>query len=298
MKRFLIVLSYLGLGPVLWLLLRKREAGSLKIHARNTIVLFGLLFSIVLLFGFLMLIDQVMIIKESNLVGCYFNCLWIGTWGLVRIWVAGWFVSLIGAVLSKYAYILPGLQSLNRSRWFCVFSLCGYFVVLLLIVVLAYLYQTNPAYISYEGQQSAAYALYDDMYHIDPQLAGIPFYWLAREVKAKWGQKLVILPLTDETVKLALENAIVVVVWTHGSDGKIWLYSSKRWLPFEYFRTYPKPRLKFIYFSACKLGKGEYEQLWNETFRGARIKLFKRDSAELEHILWNLFEGPAIVRDL
>jgi hypothetical protein len=297
-QRLLIVLSYLGLGPLFWLMLRKRHDNPVHIHARNSIVLFGILLGIVLLYGISWLIEDIMVIREIPYKAWYFRGIEKVTWGLVFIWLTVWFLSLLGAVLSENDFILPGLRGLNSNRRFCWISLWSYFATLGLLIWIVYLYYMNPEYVSYENQQSAAYVLYDDMYDIDQQLIGIPFYWLAREVKAKWGDKLVILPIQDETVKLALNNAIIVVVWTHGSDGKIWLYSSKRWLPPEYFRKYHKPRLKFIYLSACQLAKGKYENLWHEAFGGARVQMFSRLSAEIEHVLWNLFEGPTIVRNL
>jgi hypothetical protein len=107
-----------------------------------------------------------------------------------------------------------------------------------------------------------------------------------------------VLPIDEDNIKMTFRISEYVVVLSHGDDGKV--YTTKPLKPYEnyHFKKLDKGILKLVYFSACNLGINGYDSKWENAMRPAKVILYNRESAVIEHIIWLLFKAKSTIIDV
>jgi hypothetical protein len=105
-----------------------------------------------------------------------------------------------------------------------------------------------------------------------------------------------VLPLNKSNIISSFEISEYVVFLSHGEKGK--LYSTSPTLEeysYQLFKGFSKDNVKFVYFSACYLGVDEYTNKWKNALKPAKVILYNRESAALEHMVWALFQADTFI---
>jgi len=100
-----------------------------------------------------------------------------------------------------------------------------------------------------------------------------------------------VLPLSANSLVESVRQATYLIVLSHGDDGKA--YSTHPLKSYEYslFERIKKENLRLAYFSACYLGVKGYREKWRQAMKPAKIILYDRESAMLEHGIWLVFKA-------
>ena len=113
----------------------------------------------------------------------------------------------------------------------------------------------------------------------------------------KENEKVAILPFTENNLKKALNESKYLFIASHGFDGLVFSGPEKFYTYMD-FAHYKMSKLEFIYFSACQLGVNYYSEYWQRILSPAKVVLFDRDSAIMEHVIWMLFNSIESVKEL
>lgn len=114
-------------------------------------------------------------------------------------------------------------------------------------------------------------------------------------------EKIAILPLNKINLKKALNKSKYLFIASHGYNGHI-VFDSKSYsytdFHTDFYIDFDKSNLKFVYFSACKLGVGGNKLNWQRIMSPAEIIIFNRNSAVMEHAFWILFNSIDVVKKI
>ena len=168
------------------------------------------------------------------------------------------------------------------------------------------------------------YMLYDDMGFVPRWVFNLGCYRIAHAATARWGPGCVVVaPLDEHHLRLALRHGRFVFLACHGVDGDI--VTSGCWIaPFPLIESgegrggpsrgvyvachedsrFTRPRavvevgdnLQFVYNTACD--GGMKAEGWKRALAPAEVRTFDRLSAVAEHIAWLWFRGPERVRQI
>jgi hypothetical protein len=173
-----------------------------------------------------------------------------------------------------------------------------------------------------DDEPASAYLLYDDMGIVPRWVFNVGFYRIARAATERWGPgSVVVAPLDEHHLRLALDNGKFVFLACHGRDGDIvtpyisifphplitreleqWKHEVRVIIcdtgdPYQPWTALPSARsLQLVYNSACD-GGAKAEQ-WEAAFAPAEVKTFDRLSTVAEHIVWLWYDGPDRVRTM
>lgn len=172
-----------------------------------------------------------------------------------------------------------------------------------------------------DDEPAAAYLLYDDMRVIPRWVMNLGFYRVSLAAQARWGPgSVVVAPLDEHHLRLALRHGRLVVLACHGDAGEI-TTPGLRITPPPLAETAATTArglcvanvdddshlgqwrllaagqdLRFVYNSACNSGSKAGE--WEQALAPAEVRTFDRLSAVVEHLLWLWSDGPRLVREM
>jgi uncharacterized membrane protein len=171
-----------------------------------------------------------------------------------------------------------------------------------------------------DDEPAPVYLLYDDLGIVPRWVFNLGFYRIARAATARWGPaSVVVAPLDEHHLRLALRHGRFVFLACHGQDGyivtpRLWinppplsapgleqsrhcLYVASREAEDseEPWTVLPAGEsLQLVYNSACDCGVKADE--WEEGLAPAEVRTFGRLSTVAEHIVWLWDSGPDRVR--
>jgi len=165
-----------------------------------------------------------------------------------------------------------------------------------------------------DNEPASVYMLYDDMEIVPRWVFNLGFYRMSLSAREKWGpNNVVVAPLDELHLRLALRHGRFIVLACHGIDGEL-ISSRFRIAPpafatpsdpdahglcFAYFDDYRSDPwtfldagqdLRFVYNSGCDCGVRAAE--WDKALAPAEVRTFGRLSAVAEHIGWLWTDGP------
>jgi hypothetical protein len=173
-----------------------------------------------------------------------------------------------------------------------------------------------------DDEPAPVYLLYDDMGLIPRGVFNLGFYRITLAATERWGPgSVVVAPLDEQHLQLALNHGKFVFLACHGRDGDI-ATPHLRIVPHPLFpgaleqphhgvfvtiRNTDSPEepwialparqsLQLVYNTACD--SGAKAELWEAAFAPAEVKTFDRLSTVAEHIVWLWGEGPDRVRTM
>jgi uncharacterized membrane protein len=173
-----------------------------------------------------------------------------------------------------------------------------------------------------DDDPAPVYLLYDDMGIVPRWVFNLGCCRVSRAATARWGPGSVVVgPLDEHHLRLALRHGRLVILACHGREGdiesphlrvvpsffaasgceetppRVYVASLEvatgltRWTPLEV-----GPSLRFVYNSACEGGYKAAQ--WERALAPAQVRTFDRLSAVAEHVVWLWFDGPDQVRSL
>jgi hypothetical protein len=316
LARGLAVAGYCGLAP---LLLRFRRHDPFIQHHATQAVLTTLVFLALCGLAFLYWLALSWLIVYHR--GLYESLPEIGDSPQVRdgipivlillpavlAWFGGLALALLGSRRS-----LPLLARLAGNRRWIRVAVVANVLVLLGVLCTTALAQHASSLTREEGP-APVYLLYDDMGCCPRWVFNLGFYRIARAATARWGpNSVVVAPLDEEHLRLALQHGRFVFLACHGRDGDIivpnliiapagwpWLhmteFDGERWSD-HWTEVKPGKELRLVYNTACDSGSKADE--WAIALSPAEVKTFGRLSAVAEHIWWLWVVGPEQVREL
>ena len=112
----------------------------------------------------------------------------------------------------------------------------------------------------------------------------------------KNGKNVGMMELNNESIEKALYRLKYLIILSHGDNGK--LYSTNPLIPYtsDEFRKMNNGSVKFVYFSACDLGRNGNGLKWKSAMLPGKTILYDRDSGILEHIIWLNLKGINEIR--
>lgn len=295
--RFRALAHYLGWAPIASLFARPSVCPFLVHHRRQAMGIFLLLGLVVIVFVLaIVFLSYGMIFQRPfydrthpegitlNITRKLFLC-----W--VVFWAYGGALALLGSRLE-----MPLVSLLGRSKWPVRL---GAGLMLVFYAVLAVGVPVGVHASSLTRQDAApgkAYMLYENVDRFPRWMFTLAFYRISLAATERWGQgSVVVLRLSEDTLKRALAEANFVFIGSHGM--KQGLLLKKGFIrPEDIRKMGVNPGLRFVYLTSCD--SGAQKDTWEQVFSPARVVTYDRLTTVLEHFWWLLFEGPQVVRTL
>ncbi len=323
--RFLAFGCYLGLAPFL----RRFCRGDpfVQHHAAQALAVVVLLFACFTLSFFYWLGISFLLVFQRAL---YDSLPVIDGWSLqvrdgipialvLLTWLLAWLAGA-GQALFGSSQGLPLVTRLARRPGLVRVGIAGNIFLLAGMAVTTAVALHASSLTREDDEPARVYLLYDDMGFIPRWVFNLGAYRISREATARWGPgSVVVAPLDEHHLRLALLHGRFVFLACHGMDGEIET-PDLRVSPTPFCETEPGcPRgvyvmnkgdpcmgqetpievgdnLRFLYNSACD--SGSRAAAWERALSPAEVKTFDRLSAVAEHICWLWLSGPARLRDV
>lgn len=322
--RVLSVLSYLGLGPFLWLSGISRQRNSvLKHHVEHSLGFALLLLIAIILYEMEFLPAQfvnVYVWKPSleeyaALMQRISPVLMIVDFAmgiLIAYFGIHWVVSLISAWRGK-AFQIPFLSRLI-SRPFAQITAAYWFILVDVSILVGIFMSVRSIELASRppSENAKVYVLYtiggyipiDGLFQTftPPRwVATLGFYPLVAAGIDKYGEDgVAVLPMTEENFSRAIGGGKFIFIASHGGRDpgsfSLSILPDIEYLPSDIQPSYVGEDLQFVYFSGCYTGILENE--WKEILRLDDAILFDRLSAVDEHMLWAWFASPGVIKNL
>lgn len=329
--RLLSVVCYLGLSPLVRLC-RSSKTPFFQHHQTQAM---AALFIALAVFGTIVLFDTAETIVFicfpafgeylANRLGSYANWLEFALWVPILAVAVLW-ISLIGLAIAGSTWPVPLLTRLTRRPR--IVRLCSIantlvFVFIPLIAVFA-IYATSLTQRSCAG--ASVYFLYDEGIPVPRWGYAMGLCRVALQAQRNWGKERTVLDrLNKETLRTALADGKIVIIATHGGNGRACTYyapeklgiappdsgtvdaklSSRflrtsvlgpdnKWGQWEDVEVNSGVRL--VYLFACEAGKRESQ--WEEHLAPAKVIAYDRASTVWDHAYWFAWSGPAQMKRL
>jgi uncharacterized membrane protein len=326
--RLAAAVYYFGLAPVLRPLRFRRDDPFVQHHAAQALATILVLLA-VLLGGFLYLLGlSYLLVYRRDLYECLppmgrlaapvrdtllFTPVLLA-WLL--LWLGGLLLALVGS-----RHTLPLIGRVARRPLLLRLAFAGN-VSLLVVAALTTVLALHASSLTRDDDKPAAvYLLYDDMGFVPRWVMNVGFYRISLAAQERWGPgNVVVAPLDQHHLELALRHGRFVYLACHGVDGEITtselritpppraeagetpmqgLYVANDdaehgcgpWTLLE-----AGPNLRLVYNSACDSGRKADE--WEQALAPAEVRTFGRLSAVVEHLVWLWSEGPRRVREM
>lgn len=230
------------------------------------------------------------------------------------VWLIIWLAGLVCAALG-IARGVPPLGWMGRRRWCMRAAVPANFLVWAGVALIGGLAWHAEALARDDTGPAPVYVLVDRLgaeKAIPLTAVKLASYRLALTARERWGEgSIVVTPLTEQSLRIALAHGRLVVIWCHGAHGHMFMPegwvgangaprlvyfrpeggATKNWEPVQIGE-----HLQFLYCSACDAGSRA--ELWQSSMAPAEVVTFDRTSGGLEHILWLWFDGPDRVRQV
>lgn len=310
-NRWMSVLCYLGLSPILPPVWRGVLADSLHLQGRRAAALWGLHLAWWMLFLLLW-------VGLALLVNAYYPELiwageWLGLWipyhPLVLLSVAGillWFVGL-GSVLIQLPRKIVLLDRLAAIPWVVKTGFYWNGLVLALLLTFAGLSLHAHTLVAQPQRPAKVYMLYHNTPFVPSWVLELGFYRTALASRQKWGSNAVaVLPISKSTLTEALQHGEVIWFSLHGYSldrmGDFALCESidspcKPIGPTEVSRIGIGENLRLVYLGWC-FGMQKIEQ-WKAIFAPAETaKSYPNISLYPEHLYWIWWAFPEKIESM
>ena len=327
MSRLLAIAYYLGLGPVLRPFNLRRDDPYVQHHAAQAQLTF-LVFLLGAVGGFIYWLLLTYVIRYQRGIYDSIPCperwsppirdsvpIAIGLLAWLVLWAVGLVLAGCGSVRD-----LPAIACLaRRPGWLNLARAAN-----VLLCAAAILITSAAVYASSltraDDDPAPVYFLYDDMGFVPRWVFNLGFIRIARASNERWGPgSVVVAPLDERHLKLALRHGRFVFLACHGNGGnidtgQIWISpppltaegnphhciciappddaeGERTWTTVEAGNN-----LQFVYNSACDSGSKADE--WERALAPAEVKTFDRLSTVAEHIWWLWGSGAERVRGI
>ncbi|MCX8063616.1 MAG: hypothetical protein N3G21_00395 [Candidatus Hydrogenedentes bacterium] len=299
-KRFeniiLVILAYLGFGPLTYLLLRRKKE---EFKIIQSIVLWGWLGVILLFIAFVGIMYSLLVVKFPELYQRYELEGWFISISrkIFLCWLIFWLFGFLWSILDLNR-ALPLVSKFALSKtWFTLMLLYNLMVLVIIISsFLVWIWSNRLLKTSSEmpSTQVSIYILYDDLDYLPRWIFEIGFFPVIRASVATYGEGSVVLRLVNKVnLSEALKKASVLLLATHGTEEGI--LSKEGLIKPSDVRTMEKTeKLRYIYLSGCR--GGVQKELWKEAFYPAEVIAYNRMTATFEHILWFWCKAPKLIR--
>lgn len=296
-RRAAALVSYLGLGPIVYYPLKRGEDSYSKFHIAQAAALW---FVFWVLFGAFLVgagVMSYMLVFQRDI---YQGALHERTFlNFFRRSVLVWAVFLAfgaGSALMGRSFELPVVSFLAQRHRIVGVSLAIQGLVLLLLSTLCPYVAYTAA--SVRGDQGAAdvVLLYEDVDRYPRWLFTSAYYPLTRAAQERFGaENVAVRKLSQESLAEAVRSARFVFVGSHGKAEGLLL--DNKWFPPDGVAAMHKSdRLEFVYLASCD--SGAQADAWRAAFAPAEVVTYDRLTAVAEHVWWLWTEGPRRVKAL
>jgi hypothetical protein len=229
----------------------------------------------------------------------------------------GVFLALCGSTRA-----LPWIARMTRRPLVYRLAWVGnaFLVVMVFVVAAATVHASSLT--RQDDEPAQVYLLYDDMGLVPRWVFNLGFYRISLAASERWGPgSVVVAPLDEHHLELALQHGHFVFLACHGINGNIALpdFSIFPQTVFQddgtptnhavlmtiHDSVEPEPpwvapsagkSLRLVYNSGCDCGGKA--MLWEAALAPAEVKTFDRLSTVAEHIVWLWVDGPERVRGM
>jgi hypothetical protein len=235
----------------------------------------------------------------------------------MMVWAAGLMLAVSGSTR-----VLPLIGRVARRPRLIRLAWVGN-VLLLLGVLLTTGTAVHASSLTRQSDEPApVYLLYDDMGFYPRWVFNLGVYRIARAATERWGPgSVVVAPLDEHHLRLALRYGRLVFLACHGQDG--YIVTRRLWIgppppsgpgqeparhclyvahceaqdPEQTWTVVPAgDSLELVYNSACDCGVKADQ--WEEALAPAEVRTFNRLSTVAEQIIWLWDAGPERVREM
>ena len=296
-ERINALLFYAGCLPAFFCYQREHASSYIRVHRNQALILFAFLGLVFLLLLFLAGALSYGMVYHRELVES----------GPTEVWLLSFIrkMLIVWVVFTGYAVFMalrgsdrpvPYMSVFTRNN---IFQKAGIVVVLGLWIIAAVLIplvlvadgmvtsdaENGSVFMVYENQERFPRALFS--------LAMLPIAW--ESVKHYGPDSVVLLPITPDTIQTALQQGVIVVLASHGTEKGILLKDSY-FTPADIQARDESTRLKYVYFAGCD--GGAQRKAWERALRPAQIYTYDRLTPVIEHLWWLWTQGPGIVREI
>jgi hypothetical protein len=236
--------------------------------------------------------------------------------GWLLAWSGGFLLALFGSRRT-----LPLIRRLARRPFLLRLAFAGNTSLLAAAALTTALALHASSLTRDDDEPAAVYLLYDGMGVVPRWVMNLGFYRVSLAAQARWGPgSVVVAPLDEHHLRLALRHGRFVFLACHGQGGEITTPGLRitpsppaeagataarglclandegddrcgRWRLLEAGQN-----LRFVYNSACDGGSKAGE--WEQALTPAEVRTFGRLSAVIEHLLWLWSDGPRHAREM
>jgi hypothetical protein len=326
-SRLLAVAYHLGLGPMLRPFNLRRDDPYVQHHFAQALMILLLLLLLVLA-GFLYWVLLTLVIPNQRAIYESIPCpdgwspperdmipIVIGLVAWLALWAVGVVLAAIGSMrdLPLIARLARRPRLLRLGRVANVVLWAG-----VLLIASSAVYASSLT--REDDEPAPVYFLYDDMGFVPRWVFNLGCFRIARAANERWGpSSVVVAPLDEHHLRLALQHGRLVFLAAHGNGGNI--QTRQLWIaPPPLAAEADLPRciciapadaadgqrtwtailaggdLQFVYNSACDSGRKAEE--WEKALAPAEVKTFDRLSTVAEHIVWLWGSGAERVRGM
>jgi uncharacterized membrane protein len=323
----LAVTFYLGLAPLLRPCGFRRDEPFVRHHASQALMILLLLLAILAgIFVGWGVLSYVIVYRRD----LYERLPGIEGWSapardslLVGIVLLAWFLAWLGGlVLALCGSVrpIPLIARLARRPRLLWLARVGNALAWLGILLTTAAALHASSLTREDDEPAAVYLLYDDMGVVPRWVFNLGCYRVSRAATARWGPGCVVVaPLDEHHLRLALRHGRMVILACHGVKGDIvtprlrivpclFAGPGNEETPARLYMTSDetpngvphwavlevRASLRFVYNSACD--GGCKAALWERALAPAEVRTFDRLSTVAEHVVWLWFSAPEQVR--
>jgi hypothetical protein len=326
-KRLVAITFYLGLAPLLRPFRFDRSDSFLRHHSAHALATILTFFAAVLGSLLVWLALSYLLVYQRDL---YEGIPALGLDIPVRdgllispffvAWLPAWLGGLVVALLGSRR-TLPVIGRLTRRPFLLRMAFAGNTALLAVVAIITAIALHASSLNRDDDEPAAVYVLYDDMGFVPRWAINVGFYRISLAARDRWGPgNVVVAPLDEHHLRLALHHGKFVFLACHGADGEITMSrlriappalagadvptakglcianvdADDRRGPWTFLKA--EQNLRFVYNAACDCGTKSGE--WQQALAPAEVQTFGRLSAVVEHVVWLWSAGPRRIREM